>query len=155
MNNQQVLKHVKEFVKSRYQMVLATNGEHPWIATLYYSVDDKLNFYFLSDPKTLHCRHIAKNPKVAFSIADSPQPPGSQKQGIQLYGLAHEVSGRQKIVHALSLWRKTLNVSDEAYTYHGMVKKLIEGRMYKVTPVKIKYFSEVLWEEGNEPTIQL
>ncbi|MCD8507476.1 pyridoxamine 5'-phosphate oxidase family protein [Candidatus Woesebacteria bacterium] len=73
-------------------MVLATYGEHPWIATLYYSSDEELNVYFLSNPETLHCKQIVENPHVALSIADSPQEPSSKKKGIQIYGLAEQIS---------------------------------------------------------------
>ena len=61
-------------------MVVATYGSHPWIATVYYTLDQDLNIYFLSDPNTIHCRQIAKNPKVAITIADSPQRPTSKKK---------------------------------------------------------------------------
>lgn len=52
MNDQDIVKLVKEFMEPRFQMVLATYGEHPWIATLYYSFDNDLNIYFLSSPET-------------------------------------------------------------------------------------------------------
>ncbi|OGK24910.1 hypothetical protein A2954_00785 [Candidatus Roizmanbacteria bacterium RIFCSPLOWO2_01_FULL_37_12] len=136
-------------------MVVATYGSHPWIATVYYTLDQDLNIYFLSDPNTIHCRQIAKNPKVAITIADSPQRPTSKKKGLQIFGLAKQISGMHKIIHALNLWRKTLGVTSEAYTYTGMMKKAIKGRMYKVVPKKIKFFNEELWDEGKEPTIKL
>lgn len=155
MSREQVLKLITEFMKPRYQMVLATYGDDPWIATLYYSFDNNLNIYFLSSPETLHCQHIATQPKVAVSIADSPQKPASKKKGVQIYGLAEQISDKQKIIHALSLWRKTLQVTSEIYTYEGMMKKLIDGRMYKVTPKKLKFFNQEIWEEGEEPVIEV
>ncbi len=36
-----------------------------------------------------------------------------------------------------------------------MMSKLIDGRMYKVIPKKIKFFNQELWEEGKEPLIEL
>ena len=136
-------------------MVIATYGEHPWIATEYYSFDDDFNFYFLSDPKTLHCKQIAKNSNVALSICDAPQHPSAKKKGIQIFGIATKISGVHKIKHALGLWRKTLGVTSDAYTYEGMMKKAIKGRMYKVESKKIKFFNEELWEEGKERLISL
>lgn len=136
-------------------MSIATYGDDPWIATVYYSTDDKLNLYFLSNPETIYCRHIEVNPKVAIAVADSPQNPNSNKKGMQIFGLAEQISGKQKITHALDLWKKTLKVSSDAYTYAGMMKKAIYGRMYKVTIVKIKFFNEDLWEEGKEPLLEI
>lgn len=156
MKETEILGYIKGFLSDRYQMVIATYGEeHPWIATVYYSCDEHLNLYFLSDPKTLHCRQIAKNSKVALSIGDSPQSPAVKKKGVQIFGNAKEVLGMHKIKHAIGLWRKTLGVTNDAYTYEGMMKKAIKGRMYKVKPLKIKFFNEELWEEGSEPTITL
>jgi len=146
---------IKEYIQSQYQMVIATTGDHPWIATVYYSFDDELNLYFLSNPATIHCQQILQNPQVAVSIADSPQPANAKKIGVQIYGLAEQISGEKKITHALNLWRKSLNVTSDAYTYKGMMSKLIDGRMYMVTPKKIKFFNQELWEEGEEPLIEL
>lgn len=139
----------------RLQMVIATNGEYPWIATVYYALDADLNFYFISDPKTLHGLHIGTNPHVALSISDSPQLPSSKKKGIQVYGVATQLKDEKEIQFGLELWRKALQVTSDAYTYEGMMKNVIQGRLYKITPKKIKYFNEELWEEGKEKTISL
>ncbi|MFZ1720991.1 MAG: pyridoxamine 5'-phosphate oxidase family protein [Microgenomates group bacterium] len=149
------IEHISDFIKSNTQMTIATYGDSPWIATVYYSSDDALNLYFLSDPDTIHCHHIKVNPNVAVSIADSPQAPSSNKIGLQISGIAEQISDKKKIVHALDLWRKTLGVTSNAYTYAGMMKKAIKGRMFKVTPNKIKFFNEELWEEGSEPVVEL
>lgn len=155
MKKEDVLGLIKGYIQDHYQMVVATNDDHPWIATLYYSFDDDLNLYFLSSPTTLHCQQILNNPHVAVSIADSPQAPTAKKIGIQIYGLAEKISGERKITHALNLWRKTLNVTSAEYSYKGMMSKLIDGRMYKVVPKKIKFFNQEIWEEGEEPLIEL
>ncbi|GIK84140.1 MAG: hypothetical protein BroJett025_07620 [Patescibacteria group bacterium] len=147
---------IKKYLTDKYQMVLATSGaEYPWIATLYFSFDDELNLYFLSSPNTLHCKQIDENQKVAVAIADSPQNPTSNKKGLQIFGVAQQISGKHKITHALNLWKKTLGVTSTEYSYEGMTKKLISGRMYKIIPKKIKFFNEELWEEGKEVTIEL
>lgn len=153
MKKNEVQTQVFEYLRSNFQMAIATYGDYPWIATVYYSIDETLNLYFLSDPKTIHCSQIKKNPNVAIAIADSPQNPAQNKKGIQLYGFAEEISGMHKIKHALSLWKKTLGVTSDAYTYEGMMKQAITGRMYKVTPKKIKYMNPELWKEAQ--TIEL
>lgn len=155
MKNDEILKLIKEFMQPRYQMVLATYGEHPWIATLYYSFDENINIYFLSNPETIHCMQLVENPQVALTIADSPQEPSSKKKGVQMYGFAEQIEDKQNIIHALSLWRNTLNVTSEAYTYEGMMSNQIKGRMYKIVPQKMKYFNQELWEEGQEPVVEL
>src|SRR3989344_3839743 len=144
--------HVLDFLKKHQLMVVATYGEHPWIASVYYSFDQNLNLYFLSDPDTLHCQQIAINPEVAVAIADSRQKPNEFKKGLQIYGVATQISDANKIKNALSLWKQTLQVTDPELTYQNMLKKIVKGRMYKITPRKIKFFNQELFkvEDGQE-----
>lgn len=155
MNKKEILEIIKIYMSERFQMVLATYGAHPWAVTLYYSFDEDLNIFFLSSPETLHCQQIADNPNVAIAIADSPQSPSSKKIGLQIAGTAERISGKSRIIHALDLWKRSLRVTSEKYTYEGMVNKLIDGRMYKVVPKKMKFFNQELWSEGQEPFIDL
>lgn len=155
MKREEILKHISNFLHERMQMVISTSGEHPWIATVYYALDSQLNFYFISDPKTLHGSHIGSNPHIALSVSDSPQHPSSKKKGVQIYGIATQLKDEKEIKIGLTLWRKALEVTSDAYTYEGMMKNAIHGRLYKVTPKKIKYYNEEIWDEGDEKTIIL
>lgn len=155
MSDEEVLELIKEFVAARYQLTIATSQEHPWIANVYYAVDDQFNFYFLSNPETIHGKHIASNAQVAVSIADSPQEPSVKKKGVQFFGQAALLTEKEEISKAISLWCSVLHVNNENYSYEGMNANKIDGRMYKITPNKIKFFNQELWEEGNEPFIEL
>lgn len=149
--------HVLTFLSQNILMAVATQGEHPWIASVYYSFDDDLNLYFLSDPATLHCKQIAQNSRVSVAIADSHQLPAVLKRGLQLWGEARQISDTRKVSHALSLWKKTLNVKNKELTYANMAKHVIKGRMYQITPKLIKLFDQELFkvEDGKEPTLSL
>ena len=149
------LEYATKFLNDHFQMVLATSGKFPWICTVYYTVDSKRDIYFLTDPATIHAKQISKNAKVALAISDSPQTPASKKIGLQIYGLCKQVSGANKVTYAINLWKKTLGVTSKDYSYEGMVRKAIHGRMYKITPKKMKFFNEELWEEGKEKLIEL
>lgn len=148
---------ILDFIKGHTLMSVATYGKHPWIAYVYYSFDNDLNIYFLSDPKTLHCKQIKENPLVAVSIADSHQKPSSLKKGLQLYGTAQQISDAKKIQHALRLWKETLGVKDPELSYENMVKKIVTGRMYKITPKRIKFFNQELFknDDGEEPVLDM
>lgn len=89
-----------------------------------------------------------------MAISDAPQSPNSNKKGLQIYGLCKQISGARKVTHAITLWNKTLGVTNKDYSYEGMIKKAISGRMYKITPKKIKFFNEDLTEEGKERLIK-
>jgi len=150
-------KLILDFLKKHKLMFVATQGTHPWIAALYYSFDRDLNLYFLSDPATLHCKHIEKNVNVAVAIADSTQHPRVLKKGLQIYGLAKQISDAKKIFHALSLWKKSIGYKGAEISYKNMMKKVIKGRMYKIMPKKIKFFNQELFkvEDGKEPILTL
>lgn len=156
MTNQKLKNLIKEYIKNHIQMVLATaDNNHPWIATVYYGVDEDLNMYFLSDPNTIHCKQISLNPKVSVSIADSPQDPKNKKVGIQIYGTSVKLNQENEIRTALVLWKKALKVTNEDYSYEAITLNKIEGKLYKITPKIIKYFNQNLWEEGREPILEL
>lgn len=153
LKKQQVL----DFLAKYKLMSVATYGEFPWIASVYYTFDNDVNLYFLSSPTTLHCKQIEKNNKVAVSVADSDQDIGALKRGLQISGIAARISDAKKLIHALRIWKQSLGVKDPELTYENMIKKVIHGRMYKITPKKIKLFDQKLFpvEDGEEPVLNL
>ncbi len=143
---------ILDFLSRHKLMAVATYGEHPWIATVYYAFDKNLNIYFLSSPTTLHAKNILKNPKVAIAIAGSDQNINKPKRGLQLYGNAKQISGFEKVKYALRLWKINLGVVDPALT----VKAATES-MFKITPKRIKLFDQKLFKvpDGEEPVLEL
>jgi len=150
-------KIVLDYLQKYRLMVIATYGSFPWIASVYYSYDNNLNLYFLSSPDTLHVKQIKMNEKVAVAIVDSHQKVTDLKKGLQISGIAEEINGANKIKHALRLWKDTLNIVNPNYSYEGMMKKLIKGRMFKITPHKIKLFDQNMFkvEDGQEPVLNI
>lgn len=154
MSNE-VLATIKYYLSTHIQFALATNGDHPWIATMYYGIDNKLNIYFLTSPETIHAKGLKQNPLVSAVIADSPQKPDSKKIGIQLYGHASEIEGEEAITAGFKTWCAVLKVTDPKYSYEGIKSGDLHYRLYKLVPKKIKYYNEVLWVEGDEKVIEL
>lgn len=155
MPDENIKSLIKEFLSSHIQFALATSGDHPWIATMYYGVDDDLNIYFLTSPQTIHAKGLKANPKVSAVIADSPQKPDSKKLGMQIYGLATELKGESEIKSGFTIWCKVLGVTDPKYSYEGIESGDLHYRLYKLVPKKIKYYNEALWDEGDEKTLEL
>ena len=146
-----------DFLKNHKLMSVASFGDFPWIASVYYTFDNDLNVYFLSSPTTLHCKQIEINNKVAISIADSDQDIGALKRGLQISGIAERISDTKKVIHALKIWKQSLGVKDPELTYENMIKQVINGRMYKIIPKRIKLFDQKLFpvEDGEEPVLNL
>lgn len=151
-------KQILDFLGKHQLMALATFGNHPWIASVYFSFDENLNLYFLSSPDTLHARIIECNPKVAVAIADSHQTPNERKRGLQLWGVATKINNLNKFRHALSQWKSALSINNPELTFQNIQKGIISGQMYQVTPKKIKLFDQELFADtpdGEEPTLEL
>lgn len=146
---------IKEYLTNHLQFALATFGDHPWIATMYYGCDDDLNLYFLTKPTTIHAQGLVKNPQVSAVIADSPQDPKSKKIGMQIYGVARELTGEKEIRDGFAIWCRVLGVTDPSYSYEGIKSGKFHYRMYVLTPKKIKYYNEELWDEGDEQIIDI
>ena len=159
MNKRLVLtkKNVLDFLGTKKLMIIATYGDHPWIASVYYSFDKDLNLYFISVPSTIHGRQMEKNKKVAVAIVDSNQKPSDVKRGLQIYGTVEKVSGINKVRHALRLWKDFLNIQRPDISFENMKKGLYKGRMYKITPKKIKLFDQEKFKvpDGEEPILEL
>lgn len=147
-----------EYLSQHNLMQVATYGsEHPWITSVYYTFDDNLNLYFLSSPNTIHCQQILENPQVAVAITNTQQSLSAKKKGVQLFGTAQQISDVAKIKHALSLWKQHLGVKDQELSYENMAKKVIKSKMYKITPQKIKFFNQELFDvpDGKEPILEM
>lgn len=148
MNNKQKL---LRFLKSHNFMTVATYDGKPWVANVYYVVDDDFNLYFLSEPASKHGRDLAKNSSVACSIADSNQKVTNQKIGVQLQGSAKIVNVITRIKWVLHLWNKINPGFESVINISNIQKKVIKGRVYQITPALIKFFNESLYgPEGFE-----
>lgn len=157
MNHILTKKIILDFLAQHKLMYVATQGEHPWIAPVFYTYDDELNLYFLSSPETLHSKQIAKNKEVAVAIANSQQQLTEDKKGIQMYGHVKQISDMHKMKHSLDLWKKSLGYIGTEISYENMLNKVIKGRMFQITPKKIKFFNQELYdvEDGKEPVLEL
>src|SRR3989441_11859529 len=68
-------------------------GNRAHINTAYFCYSPDLNFYFLSDPDSLHCKNVERNPSMAMMVMNSSQTWGDSDRGIQLFGACHRVRG--------------------------------------------------------------
>ena len=149
--------HVLDFLKTNKLMSVATFGAHPWIANVFYVSDNELNLYFLSDEKTLHCQQIAQNKKVAVAIVDSHQSYSDKLMGFQAWGTVKQISDLEKLKFILKGLQQLLKAGDDL-SYEKAIQKVASNKIYKITPKRIKLYSEGLFGElpsGEEPVLEL
>lgn len=143
---------VADFLVNYKLMSVATNGEFPWIASVYYAFDQDLNLYFLSAPTTIHAKQIIQNHKVSVAVCDSHQDVNQPKKGLQLSGIAKQLSDPNEIKYALQLWKAKLGKTDDDLSYER-----VKTSMFKITPKIIKLFDQERFrtKDGEEPILNL
>lgn len=118
----------RDIIANNIYLTLATSGNRPWAAPLYYCTDHELHFYFISPANSLHTQHILKNPRVAFAIFDSHQTEGAGN-GVQGSGTASLLARKAEIVEALKYYKTTfIELNPEN------CKPPAPYRLFKLTP---------------------
>src|SRR3989344_2409026 len=137
------------FLNKNNLMTLATGAPKPWVCTVYFVTDSNLNFYFVSSPKSKHCRDIEKNRNVAVAIYDSHTKNSDKKAGIQMQGSASLVKSWKDTEKYLKMWNKKNPGKEKVITVENMKKPGFGARIYRITPTLIKFFNHMLFgKEG-------
>lgn len=66
-------------------------GHRAHIHTAYVAPSPDLEFYFLSDPASVHAQNLARNPSMSMAVFRTSQHWGSADRGAQLFGTAGRV----------------------------------------------------------------
>lgn len=145
-----------KYLRSQRLMAIASvSSNKPWGASVYYTVDNKLNLYFVSQPQTRHMKELAKNRNVACIIADSSQKVTDKKVGIQVQGVVSEVKGPAKLRQILRMWSEANTGFQEVINYENIKKRVIQSKVYQVKPKTIKFFNEKLYGPEGERVLRL
>ncbi|HEV3469876.1 MAG TPA: pyridoxamine 5'-phosphate oxidase family protein [Pyrinomonadaceae bacterium] len=116
---------------------MATYGEkgRVHINTAFFCFSDDLDFYFLSNPASVHCQNISRSPQAAVAIFDSRQLWGTPHRGLQLFGNSALAGGEGE------------NEAHELYSirfpaYAQFAERLSHLRFYSFTPTSVKILDE-------------
>ena len=139
---------INSYLKTETLMAVATYGNSPWIANVYYVHDEDLNLYFLSKTFREHCKAIEEDPRAAVAIADSSQPIFEPQKGIQLSGTAEQVHNVERLNWMFKMWNKLVSQGKgETLTDPKAFLDAGISAVYKITPTRIKFFNTELWPE--------
>lgn len=149
-------KEIDKYLETQRLMQVATYGDYPWIANVYYIHDKDLNLYFLSKNYREHCKAIEKNNKVAVAIADSSQPIWHPQKGIQLHGTANKVGIVKQLSWMFKMWNKLI-AGAKGEKLDDPKKFLDAGlsSVYKITPKRIKFFNTERWPKDQVKILEL
>lgn len=63
-----------------------------YVNTVHYAFNEALDLFILTQAHTQHGINLTKNPSIAVAIWNKPEVPGSNLEGIQLFGTCKQVS---------------------------------------------------------------
>ncbi len=153
--DEMIEKSIKGILEHNILLSMASiNENEAWINAGYYAFDEHLNIYYLTPPSSQHAKNLEMNPSVAVSVFDSHQTdPTKPKQGLQIFGT-------WSLVDATSLPRVTLLYAKRfpwlgSFIKHPLdwTKKILESRLYQITPKRIKIFDEPTF--GEETWVEI
>lgn len=136
---------VESYLRGHNTMTLASASEgRPWAATVFY-VHRGFELYYLSDPDSRHSRELVASPYVAATITEDYRD-WRRIKGIQLEGIAQEVTGRRERALALVAYAVKFPFVAAFFPAGGwsLSRMRIGGRpvsvrLYKVVPHRLLY----------------
>ena len=139
-----VKKEALKFLSHNHSAALATaHNNRPYVSVIYYIVDKKFNFYFLTKRATDKYKNIALNSTVSLTIGFGPS-----LINVQAKGKAKILYGKEKIVGARTV-RKVLNQKningwpiEELLRFKQETRELLKTDvLVKIIPYRLDFFN--------------
>lgn len=131
-------RRVLDYLHGHNVMTLATSGPAGiWAAAVFY-VNDNLDLYFLSSPKSRHCVNIAANPWIAATIQEDYKD-WPEIKGIQLDGTVRKLDGFEQAAAITRYGMKFALVANLTQAPREIAAAFSKVSWYKVTPESL-YF---------------
>ena len=144
-----ITKRIYKEAKDRWLMQIATSVDNqPWIANIFFVMDEQLNFYWLSFPNRRHSRELAVNNNAALSIAIKTDKPVI---GVQAEGTVEQIARMSVIEKILPLYVKKYGQGKDFITLAKAGKN--QHILYKFSPVSLQLFDEVNFKPEENPIV--
>lgn len=140
------MEQTKEYLQSDasvVQIASASNGK-PWIASVYFVADDKLNIYWLSWPERRHSVEIANSSSVAATVVIKTDRPVI---GVQLEGEVERVSDPKVVATIMTLYVAKYNEGRQFYD--AFIAGTNKHQMYCLRPRAVQLFDEVTYPDHS------
>ena len=139
---------IEKYLQKAILLQIATAaGNVPWVCTVCFANDKRLNLYWFSRHATRHSKEIASNPSVAGAVV-LPYKVGKKTRGLQFVGNAEELRSATDIAAGLAALSLRYKTSKER---RGQItRQLKEGAadygLYRLRPDSI-----ILYDTLNFP----
>jgi uncharacterized protein YhbP (UPF0306 family) len=111
------------------------------IHTAYVCYSQELEFYFLSHPRSTHCRNVAANSSMAMAVFSSKQQWLGPDRGVQLFGTAIQAENTEAS-KAEELYAKRFSAYRN-WRSAGLGELESEYRFYRFVALRLKVLDEV------------
>ena len=132
------------FLQSQRLLVLATQGDTPWVANLYYGADEHGNIYFVSGTETKHSNHIADSSTVAFSIAWFDTENYTNRKAIQGLGSCRIAKGAE-IETGIALHNTHFPTFADRITVDYILDDANASQVWIIEPTYMKFWNDELY----------
>jgi uncharacterized protein YhbP (UPF0306 family) len=144
---------VLDYLSAHHVVTLATIADGvPWAASVFYA-NSGYDLFFLSSPNTRHCLDLAKTPQIAATIQEDYDDYAKIK-GVQLEGLAYEISGTEETAARKLYGEKFPLVGKLAQAPAFIVKAMAKVRWYRIVPQRL-YFIDNSVGFGHRDEVEL
>lgn len=126
-------------------MAVATTGEHPWIAIVYYLVDPDLTMYFFSSPNALHVQHLNQNSRVACAVTDYDEITIGNRSAVKLWGKATPLTAPEQIKAIQARWEATIALSSQIAQLPVKKSEFLSKQIIAVEPKQVEFFNEEMF----------
>lgn len=150
MNDRQAL---LAFLRSQRVVAIASHDKEPWIANVYYCVDDDYTLYFVSDETRLHSKQILKRPTIAFSVVWYNPKRYTDRKGVQGAGVCRPAKTVEENRRGLELHNATYPVFAKAITAKWINAGKNHSRVWVIKPKHIKFWNDAQFGQDGSHKI--
>lgn len=133
----------KYTVKNKVMQIACVREGKPWICSVHYVADNRLNLYWLSLPSRRHSEELAANPHAAVAVAVKTDQPVI---GIQAEGVVEVMTDKDVVREVMELY-VARHGSGKDY-YDNFIRGTEKHRLYRFVPSRFMLFDEVDFPGG-------
>lgn len=123
-------------------VTLATCGQDgPWASAVFY-VSDGLSLYFLSTPKTRHCRNLEADPRAAATVQEDYSK-WTEIKGIQMAGEVSRLDSLES-ARAASLYARKFAFADPLRASGVIAAAIAKTAWYRLVPDTLYFIDNSL-----------
>ncbi len=139
----------KYLADSKTMQLATVAGNQPWISTVYFVADERMNLYWLSWPSRRHSLEISQNNKAAIAIAIKLDQPVI---GLQAEGTVSIVEDSEEVAKVMKLY--TAKYGSGQKFYKNFITNRNQHNMYKFIAKKFVLFDEVNFPDDSPLEIE-